>query len=300
MKLSNNNLPLFLTNVIPTLTANQVLTFPNQASYLNPFGTGMWVDEIQVGYDNATTASAGPANLWVELELGRYKICDLMPAWLLGKDMGSGQDSAVETKYSLRLRHPLWLEPGQWISPTVQHKALAGTASMTNVRVSVLGRSSNERPMGNEPQWRPWLSSYVGTPRLATANFTESSTNANIYNPFPRPLAVEMFTGRVSVNGYDSGSDNLTAAPNAGCATLTGVRAYNSNGVVLARDLTPFDLLFTCTSKAWDVNTQLQQNGFYRFFLNEAYASINNAETRITPMIGMISYQLDPNWRTDV
>jgi hypothetical protein len=171
--------------------------------------------------------------------------------------------------YTVKLRHPIWLAPGELITPMFTHAGQINQPIL--VDIAFCGRVLSKKAQPPRRIRLPFFSAFLTPifPQSDVYNFV--STEKQLVNPSKLLLHVDQFIGQISLfpqygAANDSGStDNFEAIDTGTGSTSDSIRVgmVNSDGYPTIPVLTPFRLAFDLWTRVLAAETDLPPNGYY-------------------------------------
>ena len=304
LKTSEVGSAVILSADTPSLKAGQQSGVTNPNRLINPLAYPIMIDEILFNF-GTNPGQSSPADLRIQLMLNNEEIIRAYtPIAVLGKgrnfstqytgsgtaDQGTFLASQQNVQlYSCRFSSELILQPGEGLNPIFFNAGLFTLATATVIRMSVRGRVL---PQETPRTSLPWISYFAGALQTANANYTETSTEANLCNPHSTPLYVERLVGVLcsqdSAENFNANGIYYDAvAADAGLQYCL-IRLADHAGTPFVRDNTPFGHVFQQQDYCWEMKTTMPPSGFWYAYLTENYASINVSTAKIQALIGLI------------
>lgn len=322
----------------PILLSGQVTLAPGgsaelpQERMINPLNTAMLIDEIRFRtppiYESGTGYLFG-SHLAIRcgLRMGRIDLTNgYIPVANFGKvtleetNAGivvSGQgrtigapQAFITARHTWKLPKPLYVPRGEYLVPRMYYDPVynntlfPGTvAPSITVDVSYAGRSLPPDFPVPKSIAMPWVTSFLIRPLAITSGNTQTSVSnqANLVNPFDKPMFIQRFIGRsLLFGGAANGSlpfqpvelANATIDGSEQAYLCTSVRAVDSLNNILVRDPTPFTHLFQYMDRSWTVNSQLPAQGFYIMTVEQQYNKTSAPTTAyLAHAISMVGYR---------
>lgn len=274
--------PVLLSTAAITLAANQQQEVNDPTRLSNPFRTPMMLDEIRFVV-TGTQAQNTRDYLEAKFRLGRIPLAaNYVPITSFGKSL-----NALSAVMTWRLPKPLYVPANEYVVPHIRNTNSASKI----LQVIYAGRSLGENVPTPKSMFVPWVTSYQATlaSTAATDYGTETSTEADLVNPFDTPLYVQRFIGR-----YLSASADNTGEAYSDYLNNTFIRAVNHEGTILVKDETPFGNLFDHTTKVWPAGTVLPPKGFFLFEVRRDFTTLSSNFRATAPIISMIGYREVP------
>lgn len=242
---------------------------PDYGALTYPYRKAIVIDEIR--FDLRITDMADATNLgsmvYVKLQLGQnYLMRDAVPIWLLGTEMNLFEEEEVSSlldvvnvysHYRWRLPEPLYIEPGQILTPVFSREA--DGYETINARISYAGKTVAP----GTPRPRVIPIPYVGRFVTTLGNTYQQSNENHLINPFHQALRVQRLTGRLLsfVSGTTAVMANGLTPATAGSSVT--VQMNDSWGGKMVNDLTGPSDVWDILRKAWTVDTLMPPKGVY-------------------------------------
>jgi hypothetical protein len=283
--------PVILQGVTPAVAAD-VISAPLDARGLqNRTDKIVRIDEIR--FRPSDLDVFGYAN--VQLRLGNEPITAgfvPLPAmtWPVG-DFANEYGQSFGSGFYARFSKPVYLAPGERITAQWSH-SLAGRSP--SLAITVICQDAG---VMLDRGFVPWFSFYKPPARAdGTGDFEDTSTEANLSNPFDDSILVERLIGRTFAGAETILQPDQSTNPlgEFGIA-FDGlrIRIEDQDAIQIVRDGTPFGLVFDFVRKSWIVNSTLRAKGFYRVSLQSnfstEYGNGGNAPTQ--SFVGMLGYR---------
>lgn len=256
---------------------------PQDASILlsNPLSAPMWIDKINIFATPGGSALAGSVAR-AELRIGNtYLTNGPVPSLLLFEPDQFKRNVVNLNEDSLwELSRPIFIPEGEFLLPRFCH-AGDGTTSNITVRITYSGRSFEAGDPEPSEYWLPFVSSFIGTARVGGADYTETSSESALRNPFSEPLDV------VCLNG--SLKHNIGSTFDGPVEFQTILRAVNQDSIIVIKDGTDFFSAFG-NQDSFRTRFTLPPNGFVVLQLTENYAALDVSNV-IRPRFSMVGYR---------
>lgn len=265
----------------------------------NPFRTAMLIDEVRIFISGSTATTPITYGLGLDLKLGRVPLTkDYVPIANFGRALNDDPDPpgiligqttmSVLGPFTWRLPKPLYVPATEFLIPRIFNNPPYAASQTRTITIAYAGRSLDESERIPDVIDVPYVS-YWECPVQTSGNQTpQQSTEADLVNPFNEPLTVQRFIGRCWGTGAQFPGGATIGTPDVGFGV--GVRAANSNGVIMVKDSTPFPTLFSLPDRSWTVNNLLAPKGFFLFYLDfDQFGEVQSAD--IAPIISMVGYR---------
>src|SRR5258706_8657347 len=271
----------------PILLQGTVTVSPGQkaevpfAAVQNPFKTAMLVDEIRFSA-NATGSNTTNLVLQAEMFVGRVPLTNgPIPLRSFGRTL-NWYDACFQNSIpsTWKLPQPMYIHAVERLIIKIYYLPgfLVPDRTVTTI---VVGRSLPANQPPPKVVHFPWVAHFM-TPFAENVDQVDTSTEANLMNPFREVLHVQRFIGR-----YDNLANSASTREVSGLTEKeTNVRASDSFGNILVRDPTPFAHLFQAPTRTWTINSQLAPNGFYLFTVDRTWDAGAFSGTVAISMVG--------------
>ncbi len=276
----------------------------NQEALRNPLDLPMEILEIKFQIRAVTslpqttnTPVLTGASIAAEFALDSIPLtAGFVPLWCFGKslrvDLAEVQPFEITNgpnfhgHYRWRLSSPLFIAPGQVLTPKFAH--LGDTPAALKVIVSYSGRTL---PKGYQPKKTltvPYAAYYASKVFNGfNGADTDTSKETDLRNPFDIPIRVERLVGRINSKNTTSLGTVFTDQPDFGADLLT-TRIYSSAGEPLVPAFSIFQLVFNHTTKTWECPHLMPPRSFYLVELSLAAPVTTNANFQMQAFVSMV------------
>lgn len=285
--------PIILRAYTPSIAPGAVVA--NAGVLRNLTGRSLRVNEIRFFPERTSAPLFAALTPWlaattVQLRIGNTPITEQfipLAAFVEAIDLsmeagGESEDTGSTGARVLRFRQPVVLAPRE----TITYSILQNTAATFDMRVTAVCEEASESGV------TPWIAVWSSTPRLdGSGDYEESSTEADLVNPFNTPMFVERFIGRLVYDG------SILTPGLSGAMILNfdkvRVRIDDHRNRQIVRDPTPFGNVFDYILRGWQVNSTLDARGFYRVSIDKRLSTqviSGRGAGNVQAMIGMLGY----------
>lgn len=274
--------PIVLTSEV-TVDANSTKS-PDLLKLKNPTGEHFVIREIRFSLRPASGAAIFTGGtIAVKFDLGSQALTNAhVPVWNFGRSVA--REAVTQNSFQWKLKHPLYVPAESVLACEFQHRGMVSTSITASV--SYLGHTVDT---AGAPQTvrLPWVASYsTKIFDLATAD-TDSSSAANIVNPFGTPVWLERFTGRL--NFVDAGL-NQNSAFRADRTMF--IRIKHSSGVPVVREFTHMRQVFGVYGHAWEQRgTVVEPGATYLVDVEKRATTVAPALRQVQADIAMVGWR---------
>lgn len=275
-----------------TVNANGTLGVLDVAKIKYPGNKAILIDQI-------VFANQGPAlgAMQVSLKVGKLPItAGYVPVALFGEFANNPTNSTSAPNawdvYNWRLPKPILVPAGEILDPTFFNQGKIGLSTSLVVQITYFARVVEPHEIPNQ-LWAPWVASWESVQRAGGADYTDQTTETDLYNNTESPLYVERLMG-VIASLYPGAADRLLDSnqfyPEVGQSLIT-IQVVDSQGVPCVRDAVPFSHLFDQESYSWRAGSILPPGGYYLAFLDLDLSGVHVSYAGFTPMISLVGHR---------
>lgn len=293
--------PVILYGSIPSLAPKTIAGIPDERALQNRTESTVRVREIRFRVESLVGSTISVGDIAVQLRIGNTPITEgfvqlVATVWPADSSSGPEDNTNARMPFLIRFARPVLLAPGERIMVQAQHLDLQMNGSAGASKLVSVTAICEPVPLGTKG-FTPWFAAYRTPVHVDGAGvYEDTSTEADLVNPFDDPMLIERIIGRV-VRG-DTGSGEAIVFGGNGDRNLLfdaiRLRMDDHQSAQIIRDATPIGVALDFVSRSWVVNSMLGAKGFYRVTVQSKLApkvTTFLGTTSIYTAIGMLGYR---------
>lgn len=299
------NYPVILYGSIPSLAPKTIAGVPDERALQNRTDSTVRVKEIRFRIEPLSVTMNNPGDIAVQIRIGNTPITEgfvQLVAMVWPADASAGREDGLtpvadKLPFLLRLSRPVLLAPGERIMVQAQHLDLGMTSPTAAVATLISVTAICEPVTRGTKGFTPWLAAYRTPIHLdGSGVYEDSSTEADLVNPFDDSMFIERIIGRVIVGDYANGEHIAFGGSNDRNLLFDAIRLRmddHQSGQII-RDATPIGVALEFVTRSWVVNSMIAAKGFYRVTVQSKLSPAvltNIFGPKIYTAIGMLGYR---------
>lgn len=295
------NYPVILYGSIPSLAPKSIAGISDERALQNRTDRVIRVREIRFRVESLVGSEIDLGDIAVQLRIGNTPITEgfvQLVAMVWPADASSGPEDNINARmpFLIRFSRPVLLAPGERIMMQAQHLDLQMSGAAGAAKLVSATAICEEAPVGTKG-FTPWIAAYRTPTHVDGAGvYEDTSTEADLVNPFDDSMFIERIIGRV-IRG-DTGSGEAIVFGGGGERNLLldaiRVRMDDHQSAQIIRDATPIGVAFEFVTRSWVVNSMLASKGFYRVTVQSKLSPKVTSfvgTTNLYTAIGMLGYR---------